>query len=74
MYVKVIVTPSSKKESCEKKSEDTFKICVKEPAQRNLANKRIMEIVANELIVEVKKVKIISGHHSRKKILSVDKD
>ena len=46
MYVKVMVTPSAKKEKVEEKNGELF-ISVKEPAQRNLANKRVRELVAS---------------------------
>jgi uncharacterized protein YggU (UPF0235/DUF167 family) len=72
MYIKVKATPSAKKESIEKTSEDTFVVCVKEPAKRNLANRKIVEKIADELMVPKGKIRIISGHHSRNKILSVD--
>lgn len=72
MYVKVKAVPSSKKESFEKQSEDTFLVCVKEPAERNLANKRIVLLIAEHFGAARGKVRIISGHRSRNKILSVD--
>jgi len=72
MYIKVKVTPSSKKESIEKISADTFVVCVKEPAERNLANKQIVNIITRELKTLPGKVRIISGHRSKSKILSVD--
>lgn len=72
MYIKVKVTPLSKRECIERISDDTFAVCVKEPPERNLANRRIVEVMAEELGVVVGKVRIISGHHSKSKILSVD--
>ncbi len=74
MYIKVKAVPSSKKESFEKKSEDTFLICVKEPARQNLANKRIVSLIIENFGVSKGKVRIVSGHRSRNKILSVDMD
>ncbi len=72
MYIKVKVKPSSKKEFIEKISIDTFSICVKEPAERNLANKKIISIIASEFRIPSGKVRIINGHHSKSKILNVD--
>ena len=72
MYVKVKVVPSSKKESFEKQSEDTFSVHVKEPAERNLANKRVVLLVSEHFGASRGKVRIVSGHRSRSKILSVD--
>ena len=69
MYIKVRVIAGSKKEKVTKESEDHFIISVKEKAERNLANGRILEIISD--IYKTKKVKIISGHHSPSKLLSV---
>lgn len=74
MYIKVKVMPSSKKECVERASSDIFLVSVKEPAKRNLANKRMVEIISEEFGVPSVKVRIVSGHHSRSKILTVDND
>lgn len=72
MYVKVRVTAGAKKEEVTKESPDHFKMSVREPAERNLANRRIIELLAGQFKVAPGKVRIISGHHSGSKILSVD--
>ena len=72
MYIKVKVEAGSKKEEIKKKSETSFFIKVKEPAERNLANTRIREIIAIIYEINVKSVRIISGHQSPNKILTVD--
>ena len=69
MYIKVRVIADSKKEKVIKESDDHFTISIKEKAERNLANSKILEIISN--IYNTKKVKIISGHHSPSKLLSV---
>jgi len=74
MYIKVRVTSGAKKEKIEKVSEDTFSIFVKEKAERNMANARVREIMAEELSVPVKAVRIVSGHTSPSKILSVHEE
>ncbi len=74
MYIKVRATPNSKKETVERVSEDHFKISVKEKAERNMANGRILDIIAKYFDVPVSAVKIINGHHSPSKMLSVRKD
>ncbi len=70
-YIKVRVLAGAKKESFRKKSEDHFEISVKEEAKQNMANRRVVEIMARELGVTKEKIRIISGHHSHSKILSV---
>ncbi len=74
MYVKVRVMAGVKKEAIERVSKDAFKLSVREPAERNMANTRVRELIAREFSISVAKVKIISGHHSPSKILSVNTD
>lgn len=64
----------SKKEELKQESNDHFKITVKEPAERNMANSRIIEILAERYKIPKNKVRIINGHHSPSKILSIDLD
>ncbi len=71
MYVKVRVIASARKEECVKVSNDHYDIKVKEPAERNLANNRICELIAREFSVASGAVRIINGHHSPSKLLSI---
>lgn len=71
MYIKVRVIVGSKKEKIEKKTKDTYYISVKEKAERNMANRRVCEMMASTLSVPVKAIRIISGHQSPSKILSI---
>lgn len=70
-YIKVRVKTGQKKESVLEKSATSFSISVKEKAERNAANVRIIKIIAERLGVPIKKVRIVSGHHSPSKTLSV---
>lgn len=72
MYIKVKVSVCSKKEKITKKSDNRYEIWVKEPAERNLANNRIKEIIAGLFEINVKSIRIISGHQSPSKILSIN--
>ena len=72
MYIKVRVKTDAKKEKIAKKSEDHFDIDVRESAERNLANKRVLELVRDYFKVYNGKVRIVSGHHSPSKIISLD--
>ena len=58
--------------SRDKNSEDNFHISVREKAERNMANNRILEIFRN--MHRGKPVKIVSGHHSPSKIISVEEE
>lgn len=71
MYVRVDVTPAAKRERFAAVSSSEFMLSVKEPAERNLANRRVVELIAQHFRVHPKAVHIISGHHTRRKMLSV---
>jgi uncharacterized protein YggU (UPF0235/DUF167 family) len=70
MYIKVKVTADSKKEVFERVSDDFFIIKVKEKAENNRANKRVLELVGS--VYPNKFMRIVSGHHSPSKIISID--
>ena len=69
MLIKVHVSTYAKEEEIRVIAEDRYKIAVKEPPENNRANERIMEIMRHiypEMIV-----RIVSGHHSSAKIISL---
>ncbi|MDO8660224.1 MAG: DUF167 family protein [Candidatus Parcubacteria bacterium] len=72
MYIHVKVTAGAKKESWKEKSSDHFEISVKEKAERNMANTRVLELVAEHFKISVSKVRIINGHHHPSKLLVID--
>jgi len=72
MYVKVRVIAGGKKEKVTKVSDDVYEMVVKEPAERNLANHRIRQILSEEYDVILGSVRIITGHHSQSKIFDID--
>jgi uncharacterized protein YggU (UPF0235/DUF167 family) len=72
MYIKVKVQVGAKTEKITQKSDDTYIIMVKEKAERNMANKRICEIIASLFNISTKSIRIISGHQSPSKILSIN--
>jgi uncharacterized protein YggU (UPF0235/DUF167 family) len=70
MYIKVFVTPDAKREKVEEKGE-TLLISVREPASGNRANDRVRAIVAERTGAAFGKVRILTGHRSRAKMISV---
>lgn len=72
MYIRVTAHPGAKKESVLKESDTEFTISVKEEAERNLANRRIVQIIAEEFGIEPERIRMISGHRSRRKIINVE--
>ena len=73
MYIKVKVKTGMKEEKISEKKKDSFEISVIEPAERNLANKKVVELVRKYFAVYNGDVRIVSGHHSQSKIISIDK-
>jgi uncharacterized protein YggU (UPF0235/DUF167 family) len=71
MYVKVVVYAGVKKEVVKEMAEGRYEVRVKEPAEQNLANTRVRQLMAEQFQVPLGQVRIISGHHSSRKILSV---
>jgi len=74
MYIKVRVTAGAKKELFEEKGKDHFAVQVKEKAERNMANTRVRELVAEHYNISPKQVRIISGHTTQSKILSIHEE
>lgn len=70
MYVKIEAHPGARKEMVVEKNQ-TLLISVREPAAGNRANDRIRELVALHYRVPLGKVRILTGHHSRSKMVSV---
>ena len=71
MYLRVTVTPKAKKELVQKLSDNKWQVSVKEPAEQNQANIRVCILIAHELRVTPTQVRILTGHHSRVKMISV---
>lgn len=72
MLVRVRVTPSAKREKMLEVSHDTLSVQVKEPAERNLANKRARALVAEHYRVPLRGVTMISGARSPTKVFSIE--
>ena len=70
MYIKIRVIAGSKTEEVVKENDDHFVMSVKQKAERNMANRRVLEIVRS--LHPGKKVRIVSGHQSPGKIVAVD--
>lgn len=71
MKVIVRVTPKSRKEKFELSKRGEYSAAVKEAAERNEANNRVQELVAEHFNVPLTSVKFITGVRSRKKTFEV---
>ena len=72
VYIHVKVTAGAREEKIQKKSDTQYLVWVEEDAERNMANKRIVEIFRK--IFDTGKVRIINRHHSPSKLISIDID
>jgi uncharacterized protein YggU (UPF0235/DUF167 family) len=71
MYIRVMAYPSAKKEQITEVGESRYEIKIKEPAERNLANLRIRQLLAEKYGIEEGKVRLVSGHQNSRKIFSI---
>lgn len=71
-YIHIKVTAGAKKESFKQKNKDHFEISVREKAERNMANARVLELVASHFKISKNKVRIVNGHRSPSKLLVVE--
>ncbi len=74
MYLRVEVVPGSRKEDVAEGKNGSLILRVKEPAEGNRANERVREIIAERFTLPIGKVRILTGHHSRTKMLTIDND
>jgi uncharacterized protein YggU (UPF0235/DUF167 family) len=72
MYIHVLVTAGAKKESFSQTKKDHFEISVKEKAERNMANIRVLELVAEHFKIPKNKVRIVNGHKHPSKLIIVE--
>ncbi|MBI5004249.1 DUF167 domain-containing protein [Candidatus Kaiserbacteria bacterium] len=70
--IKIRATTDAKKETVRVISPDTLAVSVKEKPEHNLANERIVELVALHFNIPVKKVRFLKGRRSPSKTFLVD--
>ncbi len=73
MLIKVRVKAGERRESV-RKVGDRYEVAVREKPEANMANKRVLALLAAELGVPQKKLRIIKGHHSPSKLISLVTD
>ncbi|MFA6095855.1 MAG: DUF167 domain-containing protein [Candidatus Paceibacterota bacterium] len=72
MYAKVSVRTGSKKEFVKQEGPDAYLIAVAAPPERGLANERVIELLREHIGGERLMLRIVSGHHSPHKIVSIE--
>jgi uncharacterized protein (TIGR00251 family) len=71
MLIHVKIKPDSKEDKILEKNDTSFIVYVKEPAEDNRANKRLVELLAERFNIVKSKIKIVTGHHAPSKILDI---
>lgn len=71
-YIHAKVKAGMSKESLKEKSKDHFEISVKEKAENNMANTRVLELIAEYFKIPKNKVRIVNGHRNSSKLLVVE--
>ena len=72
MRIKARVKTGARKEETKEISSNRLEISVRQKPVENAANKRVIELVARHFHIPVGKVRIISGHRSPSKTLSIN--
>ena len=71
MRISVKVKPRAKEESVEQIDDTHFVVAVKEPPIQGRANRAVIQALADFLGVALLRVRIVSGHTSREKIVEI---
>lgn len=69
MLLKLKVRASSKEDSIVKKAQDAYEVFVRAPAERGLANKAALALLAKALNCPAGRLRIVKGAHSPSKIV-----
>jgi len=72
MYIHVKVYPNAKKELWVLKKPAHFEASIREKAEHNQANIRILRLAADYFGVPVSRVHVVNGHHSPSKLIWVE--
>lgn len=74
LCLNVKVHPRSRKQRVTKLGEKTYKIHVVSAPSKGEANEEVCRLIASFLGVPASKVKIIQGHKSRNKLITIEQD
>lgn len=61
-----------KKDKIVAKSTNHFEIDVKDKAENNMANKKVIKLLAEYFKISTNKIRIVNGHHHPHKLLVID--
>nr|AEQ20591.1 YggU family protein [uncultured bacterium CSLF42] len=70
-YIKLKVQAGARENAVQVKTEDSWAVSVKEPAEDGRANRAALSLVAAHLGMPANKLRLIKGAHSPAKIVEV---
>ena len=70
----VRVHPRSRKQEIAELDENSYKIHVTSAPSKGEANEEVRKLIAKYLAIPLSKVKIVRGHRSRNKLVSIELD
>ena len=68
----VRVHPKSRKQEITELGKNAYKIHVLSPPSKGAANAEVCKLIASHLDVPVSRVRILRGHRSRNKLISIE--
>jgi uncharacterized protein YggU (UPF0235/DUF167 family) len=71
MKIFVKIKPNAKEEFVEKIDDMNFIVAVKEPPEKNKANKAVIRALSEYLKIAQQNIRIIIGHRSKQKIINI---
>ncbi len=71
MIINVRVTPNARKERLEQVTDSGFTAAIRERPQRNEANDRVQQLIAEHYNIPLTFVRFLTGERSRKKVFEV---
>ena len=71
MKIELRVIAKAKREEVRKISENTYRIKVTAPPEKGKANKRVVELLSEELGIKKQDIRIVSGETSNRKIIEI---
>ncbi len=74
MLIKIKVFPNSKKNKITKKSKGSYRIEIREKAERGKANDAIIDLFSQYFKISKSNIRIIKGWKQRNKIIKIKED
>ncbi|KAF0987641.1 hypothetical protein HZS_2947 [Henneguya salminicola] len=73
-FLKVLITPNSKKISISDSLEEYLSIHINAPARDGKANKELLNYLSEILNLPKSKIDVYKGHKAREKVISIQSD